>query len=161
MHDNYNNCIKNRFVIEERRRQVASFLSQSKTETEIAQILGVDQGTISRDVKVLKELSNQFVYDLAKSSLAYYYQQCIEGIEQVNRKAWEMYNNDSDDLSAKDRLLALKIIIDANQAKFGLFERGPNIMNIRALEERLNKVESRSINSNINGNPNQQAFQTT
>lgn len=36
----------------------------------------------------------------------------------------------------------LKIIIDANQAKFGLFERGPNITNIKALEERLNKVES-------------------
>jgi arginine repressor len=39
------------------------------TETEIAQELEVDQSTVSRDIKVLKELSQQFVYDLAKSDL--------------------------------------------------------------------------------------------
>jgi IS30 family transposase len=41
------------------------------TESEIAQELNVDQSTISRDVKALKQLSQQFVYDLAKSDLAY------------------------------------------------------------------------------------------
>ena len=39
------------------------------TETEIAIELNVDQSTISRDIKVLKELSQQFVFDLAKSDL--------------------------------------------------------------------------------------------
>jgi IS30 family transposase len=53
------------FKIEERRRKVASMLAQSMTETEIAQQLNVDQSTISRDVKALKELSQQFVFDLA------------------------------------------------------------------------------------------------
>jgi predicted transcriptional regulator len=43
-------------------------LAQSMTETEIAEKLNVDQSTISRDVKALKELSQQFVFDLA-----YYY----------------------------------------------------------------------------------------
>jgi hypothetical protein len=35
----------------------------------------MDQSTISRDVKVLKEMSQQFVFvfDLAKSDLAIYY----------------------------------------------------------------------------------------
>ena len=75
--------------IEERRKIVASLLAQSKTETEIAQELGVDQSTISRDVKARKELSQQFVFDLAKSDLAYYYKQCIDGIEEVRRKGWE------------------------------------------------------------------------
>ena len=46
-------------------------LAQSLTESEIAQELGVDQSTISRDVKTLKELSQQFVYDLAKELLAF------------------------------------------------------------------------------------------
>jgi IS30 family transposase len=74
------------FKIEERRRKVASLLAQSMTESEIAQELKVDQSTISRDVKVLKELSQQFIYDLAKSDLAsYYYKQCINGIEEVKR----------------------------------------------------------------------------
>lgn len=40
------------------------------------------QSTMSRDIKVLKELSQQFVYDLAKSDLAYHYKQCIDEIEE-------------------------------------------------------------------------------
>jgi IS30 family transposase len=74
------------FKIEERRRKVASLLAQSMTESEIAEKLNVDQSTICRDVKVLKELSQQFVYDLAKSDLAYYYKQCIDGIEKQKEK---------------------------------------------------------------------------
>jgi IS30 family transposase len=81
------------FKIEERRRKVTSLLAQSMTESEIAQELGVDQSTISRDVKVLRGLSQQFVYDLAKSDLAFSYKQCIDGVEEVKRKAWSMFNN--------------------------------------------------------------------
>jgi hypothetical protein len=42
----------------------------------------MDQSIISRDVKVLKEMSQQFVFvfDLAKSDLAIYYKQSIDGI---------------------------------------------------------------------------------
>ena len=82
------NLTAHNFKIEERRRKVSSLLAQSMTESEIAQELNVDQSTISRDVKILKELSQQFIYDLAKSDLAYYYKQCINGIEEVKRKAW-------------------------------------------------------------------------
>src|SRR5215210_3619201 len=89
LHNNNKNNM-NKFKIEERRRKVASMLAQSITETEIAQQLNVDQSTISRDVKALKEMSQQFVFDLAKSDLAYYYKQCINGIEEVRRKTWEL-----------------------------------------------------------------------
>ena len=56
----------NNFKNEERRRIVASMPAQSMTEIEIAEKLNVDQSTISRDIKALKELSQQFVFDLAK-----------------------------------------------------------------------------------------------
>ena len=69
------------------------------TEAEIAQELNVDQSTISRDVKALKELSQQFIYDLAKSDLAYYYKQSIDGIEEAKREAWRIYNDNN--ISAK------------------------------------------------------------
>ena len=67
-----------KYKIEDRRRRVASLLAQSMSETEIAKKLKVDQSTISRDVKVLKKMSQQFVYDLAKSNLAYCYKQCLD-----------------------------------------------------------------------------------
>jgi transcriptional antiterminator len=38
------------------------------TETEIAEKLNVDQSTISRDIRALKEMSQQFVFDLVGPS---------------------------------------------------------------------------------------------
>jgi IS30 family transposase len=93
-----------RFDIEERRRKVSSLLAQSMTEVEIGQELDVNQSTVSRDIKVLKELSQQFVSDLAKSDLAYYYKQCIDGIEEVRRKGWDLFKEE--DLIARDKILA-------------------------------------------------------
>jgi hypothetical protein len=46
-----------------------------------------------RNIKALKGMSQQFVFDLAKTDLAYYYKQCIDGIEEVRRKAWEIFRN--------------------------------------------------------------------
>jgi hypothetical protein len=37
-----------------------------------------------------------------------------------------MFHNNDSGLKAKDKLLALKVIIDSNETKFALFERGPN-----------------------------------
>ena len=51
-----------KFIIEERRRQVASLLAQFMTEIEIAEKLNVDQSSISRDVKGLKGMSHQIVF---------------------------------------------------------------------------------------------------
>src|SRR5215211_3008001 len=128
------------FKIEERRKRVASFLAQSMTESEMAHELNVDQSTISRDVKALKQLSQQFVHDLAKSDLSYYYKQCIDGIE-VKRKAWEAYRSTNSSLNLKDKLSALKLIKECEEAKFSLLESGPSVMNLKSLEERLNKIE--------------------
>ena len=146
------NNIKSRFKIEERRRQVASLLAQSITESEIAKKLNVDQSTISRDIKALKHMSQQFVFDLAKSDLAYHYQQCINGIEEVRRKAWELIRDDNKEeqqqqsLTLKDKLLVLKLIKECEEGKFALFKDGPSILNVKSLEERIYQIEIRQVN---------------
>ena len=142
--------MNNKFKIEERRRQVASLLAQSITETEIAQKLNVDQSTISRDIKALKQMSQQFVFDLAKSDLAYHYQQCINGIEEVRRKAWELLKDDEEEqqqlVTLKDKLLILKLIKECEEGKFALFKDGPSILNVKSLEERIHQIEIRQVN---------------
>jgi IS30 family transposase len=143
--------MKSRFKIEERRRQVASLLAQSITESEIAKKLNVDQSTISRDIKALKQMSQQFVFDLAKSDLAYQYQQCINGIEEVRRKAWELIRDDNKEeqqqsLILKDKLLVLKLIKECEEGKFALFKDGPSILNVKSLEERIFQIEIRQAN---------------
>lgn len=124
-------------------------LAQSMTEQEIADKLGVDRTTISRDVTILKKMSQQFVYDLAHSDLAYYYKQCLNGLEEAKRKAWLIFNRLTESSSSgavKDSLLALKLTVDCNEAQFSLFKEGPAIMQIKRLEERLAHIESRESN---------------
>jgi|SRR5919108_290396 IS30 family transposase len=124
--------------IELRRRKVLELLAQATTE-EIAHILNVDQSTISRDIKYLKIQAQKFVHDLAKTDLCFYYKKSIDGIEEINRKAWEIYR---DNINMQTKLLALKLAKECNEAAFSLFQNGPQIMNIRSLEERVNKIES-------------------
>jgi DNA-binding transcriptional ArsR family regulator len=133
------NWTPHNFKIEERRRQVASLLSKSVTETQIAKQLSVDQSTISRDVKVLKAMSQQFVYDLAKSDLAYYYKQSIDGIEEAKKESWRIFHDDM--VPVREKLLALKIIIQSNEVRFKLLSEGPSVLAIKSLEDRLNKIE--------------------
>ena len=125
--------------IKARRNQVASLLSKSFIETEIAQQLGVCQGTISRDIKVLKSVSQKFVYDLTKSDLAYYYKQSINGIEEAKKESWKIFQDDK--VQVRDKLLALKIIIQSDETRFKLLSEGPSLLAIKSLEDRLNRIE--------------------
>ena len=136
---------RNTFKIQERPKAVASFLAQSMNERAIANKLGVDQSTISRDIKALKALSQRFIYDLA-----YCYKSCIDGIDEVKIKAWELFRqgenkNKPETLSTRDKLIALKLIKECNEAKFALFKDGPSILNIELLEARINNIESKPI----------------
>jgi hypothetical protein len=131
---------KSKFNIEQRRISVASLLAQSMNEIEIAEILNVHQSTVSRDVTALKNMSRKFVYNLAKSDLAYCYKSCLDGVEEEKKQAWELFRHES--LIPKDRLLALKIIKECNESRFALLKDGPSLMNIQMLEERINSIES-------------------
>ena len=71
------------YLAEERRKQVAIMVTQSYSEMEIAAKLGVDNTTISKDIKALKLISQQFIYDITKSDFTYYYKQCIYSLETV------------------------------------------------------------------------------
>lgn len=132
---------RNNFEIKERRKQVASLLSRSFNETEVAQQLGVDQSPISRDIKVLKQTAQEFVYDLAKSDLAYYYKQSIDGIEEAKKEGWRIFNNPF--VPVREKLLALKIIMQADETRFKLLSEGPSVLAMKDLEERVSQFENR------------------
>jgi DNA-binding transcriptional ArsR family regulator len=133
--------LKIKVEIKERRKQVASLLSKAATEGEIAYKLGVNQSTISRDIGVLKEESQKHVYELAKESLAFFYTQSLDGINEAKRESWKIYNDEK--TPTRERLLALKIIMQADETRFRLLSEGPSVLAFKTLQERLDKIESR------------------
>ncbi|MGA9845130.1 MAG: HTH domain-containing protein [Nitrososphaeraceae archaeon] len=126
---------------EERRRQVAQSIQHSLTEAEIAQKLGVNLATVYRDIEHLKQVANQFVYQLAKADLAYFYKDILDDLKKARLKAWTIHNNCTDS-QRRDKLHALKVIIASNESMFSILSQGPIIMQLKALEERLAKIES-------------------
>ncbi len=52
-------------------------------------------------------------------------------------------------MKSRDKLLALELIIEYNEAKFTLFKEEPAIMQIKRLEERLAHIESRESNQEL------------
>jgi IS30 family transposase len=61
------------YQIEERKRQAVIMVAQGISEVNLAVRLGVDNSTISKDVKALKLNSKQVIYDITKSDFTYYY----------------------------------------------------------------------------------------
>jgi IS30 family transposase len=59
--------------IEARRREVNQLLSRNWTQSQIAKRLGCNQSTISDDVRALKESAQDYIFGLAKNSIAFEY----------------------------------------------------------------------------------------
>jgi hypothetical protein len=130
--------------IKERREKVAFLHLQSMTESDISKELRCDQATVSRDLKAIREeVSTQFVYDLARSDLAYYYKYSIDAVEQVKKLAFDIFHNTNNDTLNVDklRLAALKLIAECSESRFRMISEGPSIMALRSLEERLANIE--------------------
>jgi IS30 family transposase len=104
-----------RFQIEERRRQVANLVAEALTEHEIADKLGVDRTTISKDIKALKLISQQFVYDITKSDFTYYYKQCLDATRLIMKKQWEIANKKNNEHLTKEDLIRLKALSDIRE----------------------------------------------
>ena len=51
--------------------------------------------------------------------------------------------------STHDKLLALKIILTADETRFRLLTEGPAVLNMKSLEDRLNRIEGMEGNKSI------------
>lgn len=117
---------------------------------EIAKQLGVDASTVSRDIQYLTSQSHNYLNSLAKETLPFMYQSSIEGIKNVLKECWSIYangsNNNDKDITWFHKIAALKLAKECNEALFKLTAEGPSVMHFKALEERLEKIESKELN---------------
>jgi hypothetical protein len=98
------------YQIEERRRQVGIMIAQGMSEVDVAAKLGVDNTTISKDVKALKLISKQFIFDITKSDFTYYYKQCLELVKLVLRRQMGIVNKDTP--ITKEDMDRAKVLVD-------------------------------------------------
>jgi hypothetical protein len=61
------------------------------------------------------------------------------GSKKQRKKHGEYIDNNT---SFREKLAALKLIIEGNEARFKLLSEGPSVLAMKSLEDRLNKIES-------------------
>jgi hypothetical protein len=62
-------------------------------------------------------------------------------LRKQKKEAWKIYHRNNNQVSLKEKLSALKLIVESNEARFKLLSEGPSILAIKSLEDRLNKIE--------------------
>lgn len=94
-------------------------------------------------------MSQGFVFDLAKGDLTHYYKQCIDGMDEIRREACSLYKygdwSQGVHLTVKEKIAALRLLKECNEAKFALLEKDPSVLNLRGMEEKLEDIQSKQI----------------
>jgi IS30 family transposase len=131
----------NKLVIKDRRQKIWALLTRGMKGYEIAKELNTTPATISRDIQYLTSQSQNFLSDLAKESLPFMYKTSIDGIREVLKECWNIYESTDEQVNYFQRLAALKLAKECNEAQFKLLSEGPSIMYVQRLEEKLTQIE--------------------
>jgi predicted transcriptional regulator len=148
--NHYNNTKEARSDLQRRRSEAYQLRLEGLTEEDIAQRLGCDQVTVSRYLKACREDNQRFVYEVAKDVGAFY-KECLDSIDLIKRRAWEMYHKYEKEYSPKCASVCLKaqdLALRTEVERFKLFVEGPNIVAINAMSEKLDQIEQAYQNAN-------------
>src|SRR5918993_5393640 len=81
-------------VIRERREQILLLMSRGYSQGDISKELNVTRQTISSDMRYINEITNKGLFGLAKETLTTMYFNCIQGVDEVQKEAWNIYRNE-------------------------------------------------------------------
>jgi IS30 family transposase len=131
--------MSNRLAIQQRREKLWVLLTRGMKGYEIARKLGVDAGTVSKDIKYLVSQSQGYIDSLARETLPFMYQQSIEGVRDILKECWKIY--ETSDEKNDNRIAALALAKQCYESMYKLTSEGPTVAHLKFLEEKLNKIE--------------------
>src|ERR687889_467501 len=105
-----------------RRNKVLELSSQGRSQPEIATILQVGLGTVSRDIQYLREQARDNLKTHINQRLPEEYQKCMTGLNQLLKMGWDIVHSDSS--TATNRLTALSQINDSYKHLMDLTTNG-------------------------------------
>ena len=104
------NLPNSQVVILERREKIWALARGNIKSYEIAKQLNVSPPTVTRDIKFLTAESQNYLNDLARETLPFMYQISIEGIRDIIRECWAIYQTeDHTNINMYQRISALKL----------------------------------------------------
>jgi hypothetical protein len=154
-------------LITYRRNQVFSMSSQGIRQEDIAKALHVSQGQVSLDLNYLRARAKESLSNYLESRFPLYFEECLLGVSDVIREAWNIYGTPN--LHTNDKVHVLHLINSANELKIDLCSNGSVIEEaikftkmaknklIEIAPEKANKILHEENNKN-NGNDDNNNF---
>ena len=149
--------------LEWRRNKVLELSSQGRSQSEIATILQVGLGTVSRDILFLRVQARENLSTHINDRLPEEYQNCMAGLKQVLKLSWDIadksknYNNDNSQTATmtddKTRIQALTLANDCYKYIMDLTTNGVVITDaIKFVQTNKEKLISKKDNDSKESN---------
>ena len=135
-------------MIRQRRLQVAVLFSKRLRLVEIADSLGVDIGTVSRDIKALKQESRKAVYSLAQDELPFFFSQAMLGVSEVIREAWRVFHESN---SEKTKVRCLDLLAEAEGEYYSMLRGGVGVLNMSQMRGEIESLRQEALDWKDNG----------
>jgi transcriptional regulator with XRE-family HTH domain len=118
---------------ENRRAKVLALHSKGLTQLEIAERLGVDQSTVSRDLHHIRQESRKYIETHITKNIPFEFNRYLAGLDQITKKLWEMAEKDKGGdqtattitISNKDIMAALTLLIQCYNTRLEMLVGGP------------------------------------
>jgi hypothetical protein len=67
-------------------------------------------------------------------------------MDEIRREAWSLYKygdwNQGVHLTVKEKIAALRLLKECNEAKFALLKKGPLMLNVKGMKEKLENIQT-------------------
>jgi predicted transcriptional regulator len=132
---NDNDKEKERDRIEWRRSKVQELNSQGYSQREIAQMLQVSNGTVNRDLSILREQAKDNIKKYIDERLPEEYEKCLVGLTAITKEAWNTAQNTED---RREKIQALSLAKECYSMKLDL------LTNATVVEDAIRFVSDKS-----------------
>jgi predicted transcriptional regulator len=145
-HNNNDDKEKERDRIDWRRGKVQELSSQGHSQREIAQILQVSNGTVNRDLSVLRQQAKANIKKYIDERLPEEYEKCLVGLTAILREAWSTSYRTED---KREKIQALSLAKECYSMKLDLLTNATVVDDaIRFVSEKSNENLKSSANDN-------------
>src|ERR1051326_2422789 len=103
--------------IDWRRAKVQQLNSQGHSQREIAQMLQISNGTVNRDLSILRQQAKSNIKRYIDEGLPEEYERCLVGLNAITKEAWNTAANTED---KREKIQALSLAKDCYSMKLDL-----------------------------------------
>jgi hypothetical protein len=107
---------------ENRLSKIISLYSKGHTQSEIAEIVGVDQSTVSRDLQFIKQEAKKRIEKYLNEDILFEYLRYMAGSNEVTRHLWDIVQNEE---NARDKMNALSLLMQCYNKRLEMLIGGP------------------------------------